>query len=133
MMLTLDETTLYFHSRRTSATADHKLAGVVKNWAKLIQPLTNSSKNSRASSIRSASTTLRNSASTIATSNHITVGAAEGDSDEELEQRDDNIGGFADELELDNLEADAARSSPIKGGKRVTNNVSFPLRFTYIQ
>jgi hypothetical protein len=131
-MLTLDETTLFFHYRRTTAPAeaDHKLTGVIKSWAKLVGSATNSSKTSRASSIQSAPTTLQNS--TTETSGRITIGAAENDADEELEQREENtIGGFADEFEVDDFEADAARSSPIKGGKRVTSDVSFSPHFTH--
>ena len=132
-MLTLDETTLFFHYRRTTAPAeaDHKLAGVIKSWAKLVRPANSSKTASRASSIRSAPTTLQNS--TTETSSHITIGAAENDADEELEQREENtIGGFADEFELDDFEADAARSSPVKGGKRVTSDVSFSPHFTHM-
>jgi hypothetical protein len=137
-MLTLDETTIFFHYRRTApALADHKLAGVIKNWAKLVRPATHSSKSaSHATSIRSTSTTVQNTTTgTIGASSCITIGANENDDDEVLEQRepeDNTTGGFADEFELDNFEADAARSSPIKGGKRVTSDVGFSPHFTHM-
>jgi hypothetical protein len=128
-MLTLDETTLFYHYRRTQAPKP-KLAGVIRNWKKTIEPAAgaNSSKTgSGASSVRSTSDNLRRSTTTAASiiSDKTVVTAAGGNGAKELEQHDNDAwGGLADELEVNGPEGEFARLSPFKGKKRVTNDVS---------
>lgn len=135
MLLTLDETTLFYHYRRTPA-ANKKLSGIIKNWEKAIEPgpvqaCTNSSKTrTSASSVRSTSTsqqkstTARSTAAVPAITDKVAATSVN-DEAEELEQHDnDDGGGLADEFELDGPEGEFAKLSPIKGKKRVTNDVS---------
>ena len=129
-MLTLDETTLFYHYRRTQPKdSNKKVAGIIKNWRKAVEiepaARVNSLKTggSGPSSVRSASTTLQKSATTNTTFDKSVTAALE---DEEPETHDnDACGGLADEFELDGPEGEFARSSPFKGKKRVTNDVSY--------
>jgi hypothetical protein len=141
MLLTLDETTLFYHYRRTLAT-NKKLSGVIKNWAKAIEPTAGSNLSktgSSASSARTVQTTSSSStnqqtsttkAATPVISDRIEIAAAE-DQDQDVEQPEQHendvfkLGGFAgDEAELDGVEGGFAMSSPAKGRKCVTNDVS---------
>jgi hypothetical protein len=134
MMLTLDETTLFYHYRRTQPGASNKnTAGIIKNWRKAveIEPAAGvkSLKSSGVSSVRSASTTLRNLTTTDTTSSKAVIAAFE---DKEAEERDnDACGGLADEFELDGPEGKSAKLSPFKGKKRVTSDVSFLLYYLH--
>lgn len=129
MLLTLDETTLFYHYHRTpAASADKKLSGVIKNWVKTIEPgpVTGATKSSKtgssASSVRSTSTGQQKSITMAATpiiSDKIDITTAEDEEAEGLER-----GAVADEFELDGPEGEFAVLSPTKGGKRVTHDVS---------
>ena len=135
-MLTLDETTLFYHFRRTQPGDLDKVAGVIKNWRKAveIEPVArvNALKTGRVGSstgsVRSrtsGSATLFKSTTTNATFDKTVVAAPEDEVAKELEQSDnDACGGLADEEELDGPEGEFARLSPFKGKKRVTNDVS---------
>ena len=139
-MLTLDETTLFYYFRRNqSIESSKKAAGVIKNWRKAIEvdPAARldslKTGGTGPSSIRSASTTLQNSTRHTTTSDKPVTAARALDNEEaeEPEQRDnDACGGLADEREVDGPEGDFARSSPFKGKKRVTNDVSSSLYCT---
>ena len=143
-MLTLDETTLFYYFRRTQPIVDSskKAAGIIKNWRKAVEiepaARVNSLKTGGTgpSSVRSSgsgSTTLQNSTRNTTTSDKRVTAAQALDDEEsgELEQRNnDACGGLADEREVDGPEGDFARSSPIKGKKRVTNDVSSSLYYT---
>lgn len=135
MMLTLDETTLFYHYRRTQPGASKKnTAGVIKNWRKAVEiepaaGVKSLKTSSGVSSVRSASTTLRNSTTTDTTSSKAVIAAFE---DKEAEERDnDACGGLADEFELDGPEGKSAKSSPFKGKKRVTSDVSSLLYYLH--
>lgn len=132
MLLTLDETTLFYHYRRTPAV-NKKLSGVIKNWSKAIEPAAgtraDSSKTGRsASSVRSTSTSTNQT--TIGTTPIISdkIDVAADEEAEELEQHNNNAsGGVTDEFELDGTEGQFAMLSPVKGKKRVTHDVSSSL------
>ena len=153
-MLTLDQTTLYYHFLSDSASNSNnngeKFLSGINNWAasiprnakpasKVTSKITTSTKaTSRGGSLLPPLTkaTSRSSASSVLTKN-ITI-SHKASVNVKLEANDGAFnfigGGLPDEDETNGIERDAAIASPPKGKKRVTSAVSnfFNLAFHLI-
>lgn len=141
-LLILDETTLFYYNLRTKATVKDKV-GLVKNWAAKL-PLPNKpaprssastsekSKGSNHSGPPNSRTTTSSTAIVIAKETLRVPSKRKAPVDELSTDEDDNqYGGFVDEDE--EVEREAAMSSPIKGKQRLTSTVcSFKYSFLFL-
>ena len=130
-MLTLNETTLYYHSLNRPLT--HK-AGVIKKWAAkadifsapLPMPVKSKSVDSHSQSRAppSLSHGSTHSSSKSVLSNAISIITNSDPNPSAVLNDDDLQGGFVDEDETKGVKRDAAASSPLKGKVCATNKVS---------
>jgi hypothetical protein len=136
IMLLLNETTLFYFSLGDQARPQGKVSGVIKDWAEKVsrsaQPpskgFSTSSGTSQARTAKSVSSAF-NSATSVPTSFRSTTSAAVKDDKAKIASKTSSkqltelvkLGGFESEDETN--EREAALSSPIKGGKRLTSVV----------
>lgn len=140
MVLTLDETTLFYYTMTSSEPASR--TGTVKNWAAKTDvfsaPKSKNSSSSFSSRSRAGAPSLTygssRSTKSSAISNHILISSDRthvNAADNDPVNDGNSHGGFDDEDEIHGAERDEALSSPRKGKVRATSQVSCIVFLTF--
>lgn len=126
-LLILDETTLFYHNLRFSKSVKTG-AGVIQDWATNLPPPSASSISSSSGSSTTTTSTIRSkfrtttSGNTVAAAKKIQVPSKRKIINESDNDSNEEYGAIIDEDEV--VEREAAMSSPIKGRKKLSSDVS---------